>query len=189
MISASWTANKELAPYQYHPHQQEEGGRLPRTLRTLNHGVPLGVRHSIDGDRLLDREHPDQCVVGKDLLWGGRARARQPQRRCHQHLSCPWAEGRGTRCCFIDILKGFLPVRILPNFTELEADSGPWMWFRVALVGGYGDRASLSRVRGFQGRKRCGHLTRWGPGGASRCCGHLHTGVSRWSSYFHAMCR
>ena len=34
----------------------------------------------------------------------------------------------------IDILKGFLPVRILPNFTDLQPDTGPWMWFRVALV-------------------------------------------------------
>ncbi|MBK7101489.1 MAG: glycerol-3-phosphate 1-O-acyltransferase PlsY [Flavobacteriales bacterium] len=41
----------------------------------------------------------------------------------------------GVPVLFIDILKGFLPVRILPNFTQLEADSGPWMWFRMALVG------------------------------------------------------
>ena len=40
----------------------------------------------------------------------------------------------GVPVLFIDILKGFVPVRILPNFTTLEADSAPWMWFRVALV-------------------------------------------------------
>jgi len=40
----------------------------------------------------------------------------------------------GVPVLLIDILKGFLPVRILPNFTQLEPDTGPWMWFRVALV-------------------------------------------------------
>ncbi len=41
----------------------------------------------------------------------------------------------GIPVLFIDILKGFLPVRILPNFTGLQPDTAPWMWFRVALVG------------------------------------------------------
>ena len=40
----------------------------------------------------------------------------------------------GVPVLLIDILKGFLPVRILPNFSDLHADTGPWMWFRVALV-------------------------------------------------------
>ncbi len=40
----------------------------------------------------------------------------------------------GVPVLLIDILKGFLPVRILPNFSDLQADTGPWMWFRVALV-------------------------------------------------------
>jgi len=40
----------------------------------------------------------------------------------------------GVPVLLIDILKGFLPVRLLPNFTELEPDTAPWMWFRVALV-------------------------------------------------------
>lgn len=40
----------------------------------------------------------------------------------------------GIPVLFIDILKGFLPVRLIPNFSGLEPDSGPWMWFRVALV-------------------------------------------------------
>ncbi|MCB0769364.1 MAG: glycerol-3-phosphate 1-O-acyltransferase PlsY [Flavobacteriales bacterium] len=40
----------------------------------------------------------------------------------------------GIPVLMIDILKGFLPVRILPNFTSLDPDSAPWMWFRLALV-------------------------------------------------------
>lgn len=34
----------------------------------------------------------------------------------------------------IDILKGFVPVRILPNLSGLQPDTAPWMWLRVALV-------------------------------------------------------
>lgn len=40
----------------------------------------------------------------------------------------------GVPVLLIDIAKGFIPVRILPNFTELEPDTAPWMWLRVALV-------------------------------------------------------
>ncbi len=40
----------------------------------------------------------------------------------------------GVPVLLIDILKGFVPVRILPNFSELQVDKGPWMWLRVALV-------------------------------------------------------
>lgn len=40
----------------------------------------------------------------------------------------------GVPVLLIDILKGFLPVRILPNFSELQPDTAPWMWLRVALV-------------------------------------------------------
>lgn len=40
----------------------------------------------------------------------------------------------GVPVLLIDILKGFLPVRLLPNFTDLQPDTGPWMWFRIALV-------------------------------------------------------
>ncbi len=40
----------------------------------------------------------------------------------------------GVPVLLIDIAKGFIPVRVLPNFTDLEPDMGPWMWFRVALV-------------------------------------------------------
>lgn len=41
----------------------------------------------------------------------------------------------GVPVLLIDILKGFVPVRLLPNFSGLEPDTAPWMWFRVALVG------------------------------------------------------
>ena len=40
----------------------------------------------------------------------------------------------GVPVLILDILKGFLPVRLLPNFSGLEADSAPWMWLRIALV-------------------------------------------------------
>jgi glycerol-3-phosphate acyltransferase PlsY len=40
----------------------------------------------------------------------------------------------GVPVLLIDVLKGFLPVRLIPNFSGLEADSTPWMWFRIALV-------------------------------------------------------
>ncbi|MCB9165040.1 MAG: glycerol-3-phosphate 1-O-acyltransferase PlsY [Flavobacteriales bacterium] len=41
----------------------------------------------------------------------------------------------GVPVLLIDILKGFVPVRLLPNFSDLQPDTAPWMWFRVALVG------------------------------------------------------
>jgi glycerol-3-phosphate acyltransferase PlsY len=40
----------------------------------------------------------------------------------------------GVPVLLIDVLKGFLPVRLIPNFSGLEPDSEPWMWFRIALV-------------------------------------------------------
>ncbi|HRH37682.1 MAG TPA: glycerol-3-phosphate 1-O-acyltransferase PlsY [Flavobacteriales bacterium] len=40
----------------------------------------------------------------------------------------------GVPVLLIDVLKGFIPVRVLPNFSELPVDKGPWMWLRVALV-------------------------------------------------------
>lgn len=40
----------------------------------------------------------------------------------------------GVPVLLIDVLKGFLPVRVLPNFSDLQPDSGPWMWLRVGLV-------------------------------------------------------
>lgn len=40
----------------------------------------------------------------------------------------------GVPVLLIDVLKGFVPVRLLPNWSGLEPDSAPWMWLRVALV-------------------------------------------------------
>lgn len=40
----------------------------------------------------------------------------------------------GVPVLLIDIAKGFIPVRLLPNFSGLEADSPDWMWLRVGLV-------------------------------------------------------
>lgn len=40
----------------------------------------------------------------------------------------------GVPVLLIDIAKGFLPVRILPNFTDLDPNGAPFMWLRVALV-------------------------------------------------------
>lgn len=40
----------------------------------------------------------------------------------------------GIPVLMIDVLKGFLPVRLLPNLTGLQPDTAPWMWLRVALV-------------------------------------------------------
>ncbi len=40
----------------------------------------------------------------------------------------------GVPVLVIDILKGFAPVRVLPNFSALEPDTPAWMWLRVGLV-------------------------------------------------------
>lgn len=40
----------------------------------------------------------------------------------------------GIPVLLIDVLKGFLPVRVLPNFSGLAVDGPEWMWLRVALV-------------------------------------------------------
>lgn len=40
----------------------------------------------------------------------------------------------GVPVLLVDIAKGFVPVRLLPNLSGLEPDSAPWMWLRVALV-------------------------------------------------------
>ena len=40
----------------------------------------------------------------------------------------------GLPVLLIDMAKAFIPVRLLPNFTDLDPDSAPWMWLRVALV-------------------------------------------------------
>ena len=40
----------------------------------------------------------------------------------------------GVPVLLVDIAKGFIPVRLLPNLSGLEPDTAPWMWLRVALV-------------------------------------------------------
>lgn len=40
----------------------------------------------------------------------------------------------GVPVLLIDILKGFLPVRVIPNISGLEVDGPGWLWLRVALV-------------------------------------------------------
>ncbi|MEX1132107.1 MAG: glycerol-3-phosphate 1-O-acyltransferase PlsY [Flavobacteriales bacterium] len=40
----------------------------------------------------------------------------------------------GVPVLLIDIAKGFIPVRLLPNMSTLQPDSPEWMWLRVALV-------------------------------------------------------
>jgi acyl phosphate:glycerol-3-phosphate acyltransferase len=40
----------------------------------------------------------------------------------------------GIPVLLIDIAKGFLPVRVLPNFSSMEVNSDDWMWLRVGLV-------------------------------------------------------
>lgn len=40
----------------------------------------------------------------------------------------------GVPVLLIDIAKGFIPVRLLPNFSGLQPDGPEWMWLRVALV-------------------------------------------------------
>lgn len=40
----------------------------------------------------------------------------------------------GLPVLLLDVAKGFIPVRLLPNFSGLEPDTGPWMWLRLALV-------------------------------------------------------
>ena len=40
----------------------------------------------------------------------------------------------GVPVLLIDVLKGFLPVRVLPNLSGLEVDGEGWMWLRVVLV-------------------------------------------------------
>jgi glycerol-3-phosphate acyltransferase PlsY len=40
----------------------------------------------------------------------------------------------GVPVLLIDVLKGFVPVRLLPNLTDLQPDTAAWMWLRVGLV-------------------------------------------------------
>jgi glycerol-3-phosphate acyltransferase PlsY len=81
----------------------------------------------------------------------------------------------GVPVLVIDILKGFLPVRILPNFTALEPDTGPWMWFRVSLVGAAVLGHLYPVFAGFKGGKgvatSLGGVLAVHPGAAAICMG------------------
>lgn len=79
----------------------------------------------------------------------------------------------GVPVLLIDILKGFLPVRLLPNFTELVPDTAPWMWFRVALVGAAVIGHLYPVFAGFKGGKgvatSLGGVLAVHPGAAAIC--------------------
>ncbi|MBX2971695.1 MAG: glycerol-3-phosphate 1-O-acyltransferase PlsY [Flavobacteriales bacterium] len=79
----------------------------------------------------------------------------------------------GVPVLLIDILKGFLPVRLLPNFTDLEPDTAPWMWFRVALVGAAVIGHLYPVFAGFKGGKgvatSLGGVLAVHPGAAAIC--------------------
>lgn len=81
----------------------------------------------------------------------------------------------GVPVLLIDILKGFLPVRVLPNFTTLEADTAPWMWFRVALVMAAVIGHLYPVFAGFRGGKgvatSLGGVMAVHPGAAAICIG------------------
>lgn len=81
----------------------------------------------------------------------------------------------GIPVLLIDILKGFLPVRVIPNFSGLEVDSPGWMWLRIGLV----LAAVLGHLypvfSGFRGGKgvatSLGGVLAVHPGGAAICIG------------------
>lgn len=81
----------------------------------------------------------------------------------------------GVPVLLIDIAKGFLPVRLLPNLTDLEPDTAPWMWLRLALVFAVVIGHLYPVFAGFRGGK--GVATSLGgtlavhPGAAALCIG------------------
>lgn len=81
----------------------------------------------------------------------------------------------GVPVLLIDILKGFLPVRLLPNLTQLEPDTAPWMWLRLGLVAAAVLGHLYPVFAGFRGGK--GVATSLGgvlgvhPGAAAICVG------------------
>lgn len=81
----------------------------------------------------------------------------------------------GVPVLLIDILKGFLPVRVLPNFSELPVDQSPWMWFRVALVAAAVIGHLYPVFAGFKGGKgvatSLGGVLAVHPGAAAICIG------------------
>ncbi len=81
----------------------------------------------------------------------------------------------GVPVLLIDIAKGFLPVRLLPNFTDLEPDTAPWMWLRVALVIAVVLGHLYPVFAGFRGGKgvatSLGGILAVHPGAAAICIG------------------
>ncbi len=79
----------------------------------------------------------------------------------------------GVPVLIIDILKGFLPVRLLPNLTDLEPDTAPWMWLRIALVGAAVIGHLYPVFAGFKGGKgvatSLGGVLAVHPGAAAIC--------------------
>lgn len=81
----------------------------------------------------------------------------------------------GVPVLLIDILKGFLPVRLIPNFSGFEPDSDQWMWFRVALVLATVVGHLYPVFAGFRGGKgvatSLGGILAVHPGAAAVCVG------------------
>ncbi|MFN3874292.1 MAG: glycerol-3-phosphate 1-O-acyltransferase PlsY [Flavobacteriales bacterium] len=81
----------------------------------------------------------------------------------------------GVPVLIIDVLKGFLPVRILPNLTDLQPDTAPWMWLRVSLVLAAVVGHLYPVLAGFRGGKgvatSLGGVLAVHPGAAALCVG------------------
>jgi glycerol-3-phosphate acyltransferase PlsY len=81
----------------------------------------------------------------------------------------------GVPVLLIDIAKGFIPVRILPNMSGLQPDSPEWMWLRVALVIAAVIGHLYPVFAGFRGGKgvatSLGGILAVHPGAAAICVG------------------
>ncbi|MDX9750383.1 MAG: glycerol-3-phosphate 1-O-acyltransferase PlsY [Flavobacteriales bacterium] len=81
----------------------------------------------------------------------------------------------GVPVLLIDVLKGFIPVRLLPNLSGLEPDTAPWMWLRVMLVAAAVLGHLYPLLAGFRGGKgvatSLGGVLAVHPGAAAICIG------------------
>jgi glycerol-3-phosphate acyltransferase PlsY len=81
----------------------------------------------------------------------------------------------GVPVLLIDIAKGFIPVRILPNMSGLQPDSPEWMWLRVVLVIAAVVGHLYPVFAGFRGGKgvatSLGGILAVHPGAAAICVG------------------
>jgi len=81
----------------------------------------------------------------------------------------------GVPVLLIDIAKGFIPVRILPNLSGLQPDSPDWMWLRVVLVIAAVIGHLYPVFAGFRGGKgvatSLGGILAVHPGAAAICVG------------------